>query len=155
MKSKAVDRILNGFWTLLGIGICVESMRLKLWDPAGPGSGFIPFVTGLLIGAIGLVLLLSEWPGGSDQEGARRFWEDPVATKRVLYLLGSLCFVAIVMQRLGFLVTSFLVTAFMIRAIEPRRWMTVICVSLGSCFAIYFLFKYLMQINLPKGFLGF
>jgi putative tricarboxylic transport membrane protein len=154
-RNKVVDQILNVFWILFGAGICIESTRLRLWNPSGPGSGFIPFMAGLLIGAIGFLLFLSDRAKGSDQEEKGKFWENPIARNRVFYLLASLCFMAVSMKKLGFLVTSVIVTILMIRAIEPRRWMTLILVSLGSCLSIYFLFKSLMQINLPKGFLGF
>ena len=154
-RNKIVDQILNVFWILFGAGICLESIRLRVWNPSGPGSGFIPFLAGLLIGAIGLLLFLGDRSKGSDQEEKGKFWENPTARNRVFYLLASLCFMALSMKILGFLVTAVIVTIFMIRAIEPRRWMTLILVSLGSCLSIYFLFKSLMQINLPRGFLGF
>ena len=154
-NNKIVDQILNTFWILLGVGICIESVRLRLWNPSGPGSGFIPFMAGLLIGIIGFFLFLSDRSKASEQEEKGKFWENPVTRNRVLYLLASLCFMAVFMKRLGFLLTSVIVTIFMIRAIEPRKWLTLIVVSVGSCLAIFFLFKSLMQINLPKGFLGF
>jgi putative tricarboxylic transport membrane protein len=154
-NNKVVDQIFNIFWVLLGIGICIESIRLQLWNPAGPGSGFIPFLTGLLIGIIGFLLFLSEWSKGSKQEEAGKFWENPIARNRVFYLLASLCFMALLMRKLGFLLSSIFITIFMIRVIEPRRWSTLIFVSVVSCLSIYFLFKYAMQINLPKGLLGF
>jgi putative tricarboxylic transport membrane protein len=154
-NNKVVEQVFNAFWILFGIGICIQSIRLQLWNPAGPGSGFIPFLAGLLIGIIGLLLFLSERSKGSEKEEAGKFWENSIARNRVFYLLASLCLMAILMQKLGFLLTSVFITVFMIRAIEPRRWITLIAVSVGSCLSIYFLFKSLMQINLPKGFLGF
>ncbi len=153
--NRIVDRILNIFWILFGVGICVESVRLRLWNPSGPGSGFIPFLAGLLIGAIGLLLFLGDRSRAPEREEKEKFWENPVARNRVFYLLASLCFMAVFMKKMGFLLTSVIVTMFMIRTIEPRRWVTLFVVSVGSCLAIFFLFKSLMQINLPKGFLGF
>ena len=154
-NHRVVEQVFNAFWILLGIGICIQSIRHGLWDPAGPGGGFIPFLTGLLIGVIGLLLFLGERAKGSKQEEAKKFWENRIAMKRVFYLVGILCLMALVMLKLGFLLASVLVTILMIRLMEPKKWITVIAVSVGSCFTIYFLFKFLMQINLPKGFLGF
>jgi putative tricarboxylic transport membrane protein len=154
-NNRVVDQIFNTFWILFGIGICIQSIRHQLWSPAGPGSGFIPFLTGLLIGASGFLLFLSERSKGSKKEETGKFWENPIAVRKVFYLVGSLCIMALIMLKLGFLLTSVLVTILMIRVIEPKKWITVIVVSVGSCLSIYFLFKSLMQINLPKGFLGF
>ena len=154
-NNKVVDHILNIFWILFGIGICIQSTRYQLWNPKGPGSGFIPFLTGLLIGIIGFLLFLSGWSEASKQEEAGKFWENRIARNRVFYVLASLCLMAILMQKLGFLLTSIFIIIFMIRVIERRKWITLIFVSVVSCLSIYFLFKYLMQINLPKGLLGF
>jgi putative tricarboxylic transport membrane protein len=154
-NNRVVDQIFNTFWILFGIGICIQSIRHQLWSPAGPGSGFIPFLTGLLIGVTGLLLYLSESSKGSKKEERGKFWENPIAVRKVFYLVGSLCIMALIMLKLGFLLTSILVTILMIRVIEPKKWMMVIFTSIGSCALIYSLFQFLMQIKLPKGFLGF
>lgn len=154
-NNRVVEQIFNAFWVLFGIGICIQSTRHGLWDPAGPGGGFIPFLTGLLIGVTGLFLFLGELSKGAKKEEAGKFWENRIAMKRVLFLVASLCFMALIMLKLGFLLTSVLVTILMIRLMEPKKWITIILTSIGSCLLIYFLFKSVMQINLPRGFLGF
>lgn len=154
-NHRVVEQGFNLFWILLGIGICIQSVRHQLWNPAGPGSGFIPFLTGLLIGAAGFLLFLGELIKGSEQKETGKFWENPVALKRVLYLVGSLCLMAFLMPKLGFLLTSTFITILMIRVIEPKKWMTVVITSVVSCLLIYSLFRFLVQIKLPKGFLGF
>ncbi len=154
-NNKLVEQILNIFWVLFGIGICIQSIRHELWNPSGPGSGFIPFLTGLLIGVAGFLLFLSEQFKASERKETGKFWENPIAMKRVLYLVGSLCIMAFLIPKLGFLLTSVLITIFMIRVVEPKKWITVILTSIVSCLLIYFLFRSLMQIRLPKGFLGF
>jgi putative tricarboxylic transport membrane protein len=154
-NRSIVEQIFNTFWILLGIGICFQSIRHELWNPAGPGSGFIPFLVGLLIGVSGFLLFLGEQFKASEQKETGKFWENPVALKRVLYLVGTLCLMAFLMTRLGFLLTSILATILMIRVIEPKKWTTVVSTSVLSCLLIYSLFRFLIQIKLPKGFLGF
>lgn len=153
----AIEQVYNVFWILFGLGICIQSIRHQLWSPVGPGSGFIPFLAGLFSGIMGVVLFLGEL---SKSKGAERkgetFWENPTGRNRVFCLFGSLCIMAILMSRLGFLLTSLFISILMIRVIEPKRtWIAVIITSLAVCFSLYFLFKSLMQINLPKGILGF
>ncbi len=154
-NNRVVDQIFNSFWILFGIGVCIQSIRHQLWSPIGPGSGFIPFLTGLLIGGMGLLLFLSERSKGPKKEEAEKFWENPIAVRKVFYLVGSLCIMALIMLKLGFLLTSILVTILMIRVIELKKWIVVISTSVVSCLLIYSLFQFLMQIRLPKGFLGF
>ena len=154
-KHRVIEQVFNLFWILLGIGICIQSVRHQLWNPDGPGSGFIPFLTGLLIGGVGFLLFLGEQLKPSEQRETRKFWENPVALRRVLCLVGSLCVMAFLMPRLGFLLTSTLASILMIRVIEPKKWVTVVSTSVVSCLLIYSLFRFLVQIKLPKGFLGF
>ncbi len=154
-NNRVVDQIFNIFWILFGIGICIQSIRHQLWGPAGPGSGFIPFLTGLLIGGTGFLLFLGEWSKDSKKKESGKFWQNRIAVKRVFYLVGSLCLVALIMLKLGFLLTSILIMILMIRVIEPKKWTVVISTSVVSCLLIYSLFQFLMQIKLPKGFLGF
>jgi len=149
------EQIYNVVWILLGIGILTESIRLKLWDASsGPGSGFIPFLAGLSIGAIGLLLFLWEVGKGSEKKAREPFWQDPIATKRIFYIIGGLCAMALLIPTLGFLLTSILMTTFMLRVVNPQKWAAVILTSLASCFAVYYLFSYLLQVSLPTGFLG-
>jgi putative tricarboxylic transport membrane protein len=152
-NNHIVDQIFNGFWILFGIGICVQSIRHQLWTPGGPGSGFIPFLTGMIIAGVGIMLFVME--GARSSKEAGRFWENSVAPKKVFYLVGSLCLMALLMLKLGFLLTSIVITGLMIQVIEPRRWIVVILTSTLSCLVIYCLFQFIMQIRLPKGLLGF
>jgi hypothetical protein len=62
---------------------------------------------------------------------------------------------AFLMPKLGFLLTSTLASILMIRVIEPKKWVTVVSTSIVTCLLIYSLFRFLVQIKLPKGFLGF
>ena len=152
-----IEQAYNLFWIAFGIGICIQSIRFQLWGPAGPGSGFIPFLAGLFSGIMGVVLF---WGELSKSKGAERkketYWENPAGRNRVFCLLGSLCIMAILMSRLGFLPTSIFISILMIRVIEPKRtWIAVVITSFVVCFSLYFLFRSLMQVNLPRGILGF
>ena len=155
MKNKTVEQVFNLFWILLGIGICIESVREKLWSASGPGSGFMPFLTGVLIVLIGCVMLVGKRSKDAKGEGEEKFWNNPATRNRVFFLLVGLCAMAFLLPRLGFLLTSILITVMMIRVLEKKKWTTTWAVSLASGLAIYFLFQFLMQIRLPRGFLGF
>lgn len=152
---RSYEQVYHVVWILLGIGICTESIRLKVWDPSsGPVAGFIPFLAGILIGGSGLLMFISEWSGRPGKDQRERFWPDRNATKRILYILVGLCAMAYLMPILGFLITSIIITAFMLRVIEPQKWIAVILTSLGCCLLVYWLFNHFLEVSLPKGFLG-
>ncbi len=151
---KRFEQTFNLAWVLLSLGICVKSISLTLWGPAGAGSGLIPFVSGFFMGVIGLALLVREAVSKRGTGPKIAYWTSPTAGKRVLFLLLGLCVMAFLMPRLGFFLTSILVTAFMLQVIEPQKWWAALATSLVSCVAVYLLFVYLLDIRLPKGFLG-
>ena len=153
---RSYEQVYNLIWILLAIGICTESIRLQLWDPtSGPVAGFIPFLAGILIGVSGFLMFISGWSRRPKKDQRERFWPDVTGTKRILYILAGLCAMAFLMPILGFLITSIIIIAFMLRVIEPQKWTVVISTSLGCCFLVYWLFNHLLQVSLPKGFLGF
>jgi uncharacterized membrane protein YuzA (DUF378 family) len=152
---RSYEQVYNLFWILLSIGICTESIRLQLWDPSsGPVAGFIPFLAGILLGISGLLMFISGWSRRPRKDQRERFWPDVTGTRRIVYILAGLSAMAYLMPILGFLITSILITAFMLRVIEPQKWITVILTSFSCCFLVYWLFHHLLQVSLPRGFLG-
>ncbi len=148
------EQVYNLGWIFAGIAICIQSIRLKLWDITSPGGGFIPFLAGLIVGAIGLLMFILECSKGFKKGPRVNFWQNPAAQKRIIFILGGLCAIAYLMPILGFLLSSILVTSFMLRVIERSRWVIVIGLAFAFCFLVYFLFYYLLKVNLPRGFLG-
>ena len=49
----------GGLGFVLGIIVCIESIKLKLWQFNMPGAGFMPFLTGVFIGLSGLILVFT------------------------------------------------------------------------------------------------
>lgn len=152
---RICEQAYNAFWILLGSASCIISVQLTLWDETGPGNGFIPFVTGLLIGVSGLTLFLVELCKQFSPGASQPFLPNRPATVRILLVLGGLCFIAVTLSHLGFLISAFLVLCCLLRAIEPQRWWVVLVIAVISCVAAYGLFSVLLQVPLPKGLLGF
>jgi putative tricarboxylic transport membrane protein len=143
-------------WVVLAFLICAKALSLSVWGPDGPGSGLVPFATGLIIGVCGLLLFLSEWLKGSRKKGAAEsFWEHPEAWKRILGLLAGFFAMAFLMPLLGFLLSSILVMFFLIQVVERQKVIKVILIALISCIPIYLFFNLIFEIRLPKGILSF
>ncbi len=153
---RTYEQLYNGVWIFLAVGICLESLRLGVWDPvSGPVAGFIPFLAGALIGFAGLCMLVSGLLSREAGKPAReRFWPNKASTVRIGLILAGLSAMAFLMPRLGFLLTSILITTFMLRIFEPQKWLKVILISLACCFLVYWLFSRVLQVSLPRGFLG-
>ncbi len=146
-------QIYNSLWIILGSYISLKSISYKVWDIAsGRGAGFIPFAAGVIIGLSGLYLFIKEC---SKVQKKKNFWEIQGAWRRILFVLIGFFAVPLFMKSLGFLIISFLVMIFLVRVIDRSKWGIAIIMALFSCASIYFVFKYLFEISLPKGILAF
>jgi hypothetical protein len=137
-------------WVLLGLGVCLYALRLRLWDLAGPGSGFLPFIAGLVLGVAGLGLLVRAWtarPGGP-------FWPDAAGRTRVAAVALALAVLALLMPVLGFLLAAFLVMSFLLGLSDRRRPGSAVLLAAVSSLVIYGLFVSVLQVRLPRGLLG-
>jgi hypothetical protein len=144
-----VEKALNLLWVVLGIAIASLSPRYSLLDAAGPGGGFLPLVTGVIIAACGLSLLFSSSGAASPNWPAASVWA------RMGAIVAGLAAIAIVMPYLGFILTVVPVMVVLMHAVERQSWITVVIVSVVSTVAVYFLFTRVLGTSLPRGLLGF
>lgn len=143
------------FWILIGILFCIGGLHYGIRRSGIPGPGFLPFATGLILVALSLILLLSRFLKRRDEAGAIG---EPMprgeALRRILKALGALCLYVLILEPLGFLLTTFL---FMILALrlEPRRWTFILTLAIGATAFFFLLFKVLLRVPLPPGILGY
>ena len=147
-------------WVLLGIGICIGSIKLRLGDFHTPGAGFLPFFSGALLAVFGLILMFSALfsramkekrmrdQAGVIQKNRRRFL-NPLLT--VVILFGYI----LVLEPLGFLVTTFVSLLLLFKLSEPRKWVTPVLLSGVTAVLSYLVFSVWLQCQLPKGVLRF
>jgi len=147
-------------WVLIGIGICFGSIKLKLGDFHTPGAGFLPFFAGALLTIFGFVLMVStllsqarrQINGGSLKDLTRRHWKsflNPLLT--VAILLGYI----LLLDPLGFLLTTFVCLLLLFKLSEPRKWVMPTILSACTSVLSYLIFSVWLQSQLPKGLLKF
>jgi uncharacterized membrane protein YuzA (DUF378 family) len=145
----------NLFWVVLAVWVCVQSVKLNLWGPSGPETGFVPFGAGVLIGICGILLFASEMSNRPEKDSEKNFWEHPDTWKRALYVIIGFFAMALLMPRLGFLPTSVPVMILLIYLIKPQNIAKVIATAILSCSILYLFFNYIFELKLPKGLVGF
>ena len=154
MNQRERERLGAGILIAAAVGICYGSVRLSLGGFHTPGPGFFSFLTGI---ALGLLSLLSFIQSFKDLPGDERnpFWPDPRRTLKMGSVFIALIMYVIVMDSLGFGLTTFLFLAVLLRGIEPQRWSVVFSVSVFGVLISYGVFQYWLDMQLPRGFLGF
>lgn len=136
---------------LFGFGLlaALEARTLSLGTPARPGPGFFPFYLGVLLCLIALVLILrAVWGANGGRMGEAPPSERPRWGK-VLFTLAALLAYALVLETLGFLLTTTLLMLFLFRTVERQRWAVALGGSIATALCAYALFHWL-GVQLPS-----
>jgi putative tricarboxylic transport membrane protein len=145
------ESLLNWFWIVSGIAVCVYSYRLGVFGPNGPDSGFFPMLAGAVMGITGAALLLLR---ATRVESTLCFWPEQGAARRVCLVLGGLIALIVLMRFAGFLTAAVIMMPLLLRAIDGRSWRFALIVGILSAGIVFVLFDTLLGTLLPRGPLG-
>jgi putative tricarboxylic transport membrane protein len=150
---RKYDRISSVVWLLFATYICVESIRLPLGSFRDPGPGFLPLLVGIILGILSLICFGQARVGKSSEIAAS--WYPQERWKNLIGVLIALLLYAVVLDVLGFLISTFLLLILLFRfSSEPRPWVWAIggsAIASASCYAVFELW---LRTQLPKGLLG-
>jgi putative tricarboxylic transport membrane protein len=139
---------------LLGLAgfILFESRKLNFGNFRVPHTGFFPKIL------VGLLLLLSlACLAQTLRDKAIEQRAEKIPTEgwlRIGATLATLIGFALVLEWLGFLLSTFFLMVLLLRAIEAPKWSKVIVVALVTALISYGLFAWLLGVPLPAGVLG-
>jgi len=134
---------------VIGVITAWSSVHLSMGRVKHPGPGFLPFGLAICLIILSLALILKSWKGDIS---TIPFW--PQRTwLRPLLGVSIFIFYALVIKRLGFLLTTFFFLIIWMRLIERVRWRTLIGISIGTTAGLYFIFVFFLEVPLPTGFL--
>lgn len=141
--------------TLIGLAVFVllEAGKLSFGSMRVPQTAFFPVVLATLLLVFSLILLGQALRGAETGRGPERIEAEGWA--RIGATLATMVGFALVLERLGFLLSTFLLMALLLRAIESQAWPKVATVALVTSLVAYAIFGWLLGIPLPAGILGF
>ena len=151
MKNN--DQRSSLFWLVIGLAIALYSMKYGLGKFSSPGPGFMPFLSGLILAGLALVVFLQQLSKGG-KEKLRDLWAQK-NWSTIMMVMGALVLYTIFFRFFGFLLDTFLLTAFLLRVMEPLSWKKVLAGAMGAAVGSYAIFQLWLEAQLPKGFLGF
>lgn len=156
-KYRGADGVI---WVFLGTAICIGSVHLGLGSFGAPGAGFLPFLSGALMAVFGFVHLFCSAfsPAEGGEERADGGTAAPAGWKRLvnplLVVLVLLAYI-LLLDQLGFLLTTFACLLALFKLSEPRKWLKPLTFSAGTALLSYLLFSVWLQCQLPKGLVTF
>ena len=131
--------------------IFFEASRLAFGSIRVPRTGFFPSILAILLLFFSIALLVQ-----TRRQPESESREEPIQSDawiRISATLATMLGFALVLETLGFLLSTFIVMLLLLRAIEPQKWSRVIALALVIALVSYFLFAWLLNIPLPAGFL--
>lgn len=141
------------FFLALSVYVCAMSLRLNLGTLHKPGPGFIPFWSGVLLGVLTLIMLIQDlrFHQASDREKK----EEKTNWKPIILTLAALFVTIFIFEYLGFVVSTVLFVGFLFKGVEKKGWLATLVASFALALASHYIFKVLLEAELPKGIVGF
>ncbi len=151
MKNN--DQRSSLFWVVIGLAIALYSTKYGLGKFSSPGPGFMPFLSGLVLAGLAVLVFFQQLSKGS-KEGLMDLWAQK-NWPTIMMVMGALVLYTIFFRFFGFLLDTFLLTAFLLRVMEPLSWKKVLAGAIGASVGSYAIFQLWLEAQLPTGFLGF
>ena len=135
-------------WLGVAIFFSIEGFtQLKLGSLRQPGPGFFPFWGGLLLGILSLVLLARSFKSRERLKSIVILWP------ALLLVLGALLTYLLFLETLGFVTVTFLFLLLLFR-FGKTGWIKSGGWALIATSVVYLVFKFWLQVQLPRGLLG-
>ena len=135
--------------------VCYGGLKLGFGSFHQPHAGFMPFLSGLVLGLLALVDLLSGVVNHWKQEKMdKEIWAN-IHWEKLFLTLALLFIYTVLFNTLGFIIATIPLLFFLYRVMEPRPWWVVITASVITTGFFYLGFKVGLDSQLPRGFLGF
>jgi len=151
MKNN--DQRSSLLWLAVGLAIVYFSTKYGLGMLSSPGPGFVPFLAGLVLAALALVVFFQQL-GKKRRENVKDLFrqKDWPATLKVM---AALVLYAVFLKSLGFVLVTFCLTAYLFRIIEPMAWKKVFAGAFLTALGAYVVFNLWLEAQLPAGMFGF
>lgn len=149
-----INYIVWGVLGAFGAFIIRESMKHNYYgSDFGPGPGFFSFWLGILLVALSLAQIVITWRRPAETLPAG-FVPSREGVKRMLSIIGALAASLFLMNYLGFSLTMLGFCIFLLRRLGRQSWWLTLVLAVAASFGTTYIFG-LLQVMLPKGFLGF
>ncbi len=148
------DRVFAVICLGLSIWLIVESLQFDYHSKFGPGPGFEPFWLGVLLALLSISLLIDTLRRKGGKGDEKRILPGWKSLGRLAFIMAGLAAFALVVESLGFILTVFLFVAVLLFSLEGVSIPKSVFYGVMFSFFIFLVFRYWLEVDLPKGFLG-
>ncbi len=144
-------------WVAIGLVICASAYSTGLGMFREPGAGFVAFVAGAFIVAVGVLLSAIRRPEPREAKEelpgttALPILQTPLF--KMAYTVAVLLFYALFLDLLGYIVTTFIALFALFCDLSRRRFAVPLFASAVSVAITYMVFEVWLKSQLPRGIL--
>lgn len=133
-------------WVLVGAAIVAGASRLRVGTLNSPGPGFLPLLTGVAIVVLAAGILVHERARRRAARGAPAARPAPGNRVAVALAVGALLAYAVLLEPLGYVVTTALFMVFALRALGRLGWRAVLTSTILTTAASWALFSVWLKV---------
>ncbi len=138
----------------LSLWLILESRQFSFTSKFGPGPGFLPFWLGIVLGVISIFKFADTCRKKNEGEGNEPRlpgWKSLLRVGLIMMIMGGF---ALVMNSLGFILTVFLFVSALLFVLEGDGVLKSMFYGVMFSAFVFLVFRYWLEIDLPKGLLG-
>jgi putative tricarboxylic transport membrane protein len=149
--ERLLQSIAAAAFLLLSAAYGIGSLLLPMGTLERPGPGFFPLIVALVMAVLsGLILYRYLCSKKAQTQGEHAFPLGP-DLRRVLALAGSLILFAVLLQPLGYGISSTLLMGAVLRLLGMKHWGRIALSAVLTTVISYWLFAILLDVPLPPG----
>lgn len=152
---KRADRIFAFICFGLSCWLIIESFNYDYMTDYTPGPGFHPFWLGVCLGLLSLFLLFDTIRRKDSKEEAK---ETKLPAGKALLRLGLILLItaglALFMMNIGFVLAAFVFIVLILIVLEKYTIFKGVLYSALLSGALFLIFRYWLNVDLPKGWWG-
>jgi hypothetical protein len=119
---------------------------------SSPGPGFLFFWASLILGSLSIVLIIKNILGKREAQRLRDLWKG-LKWGKAVWVIVTIFLYAIILEELGFILATFFLMILLFAIGKIKYWMTI-AGALITVMISYIIFHFLLQIQFPRGILG-
>ena len=140
---------------LFGMVTIILALRMPIGTFRMAGTGLFPLCLGIILMILsGGFILKVFFQSNKGKDKSVSSVESPGLPMVLILFLGTMVFIALFFDKLGYPLASFILMVALLRILGVKKWARNLPLSLVTAIACYFLFVQWLKIPLPKGWLG-
>ena len=151
---KKGDKIFAIIGMGLSLWLILESLQFDYLSDFGPGPGFEPFWLGVMLALLSITLLINTLRKKDDKEDDKPRLPGWKALGRLGVIILIMAGLALCMNTLGFILSVFIFVALILYVLEEVSILKSAFYGIMFSGFIFLVFRFWMNIDLPKGFVG-